>query len=246
MTGMLSKPRSFVWLLIASLLPSLGVAIYFIWSPSDSPWVLHLYSLLKTLQFLLPVIFWSYYRSAWLAVKKSYQNLRFMGWGVLSGVFALLFVAGSYSWFLKDLSFIGEVQYQINDNIQRLKVSNLNQFLILAFFISVIHSFLEEYYWRSFVNPLVKETFSPMKNTSIYLIGSLAFTLHHLVLLYKYLGSAATGSWIFFFGVFVFVAGVFWSYLYDKSQSIYSAWVSHIGADLGLMVMALHFVSFGG
>lgn len=244
-----SKISTWFFLIFASLLPSLGVGIYFFVTPSSSIWSPVLYYTLKTLQFTLPLLYFRfvlksqkdliflYQKPTWLGPKARSVSIALM-------LFCFLFTLLAYFFVLKNMPFVDTIRMQILDNLTRLRVQNLKSFIMLALAISIIHSFLEEYYWRGFVDKLFIKIFPNLNRYFIYLLGAFLFTLHHLILIYKFLGPSANLASVLFFGFFVFAPGFVWSYQTDKYKSVYPAWLGHIGADLGLMLVALLIIKF--
>lgn len=106
----------------------------------------------------------------------------------------------------------------------------LDHYILFSLFISVIHSFLEEYYWRWFVlNGLMLR----LSRTMSIVIASLAFASHHFIVVLQfvplYLAVIAT--------VLIFLLGVFWSELYLRTKNIVGAWISHFFADVVIMAI---------
>jgi uncharacterized protein len=106
----------------------------------------------------------------------------------------------------------------------------LEHYILFSFFLSVIHSFIEEYYWRWFVLNGLLQKFG--RATSV-IIASLAFASHHLIVVMQfvplYLALIAT--------FFVFVIGMFWSELYLRTKNIAGSWLSHFFADAIIMTI---------
>src|SRR5262249_22023903 len=114
---------------------------------------------------------------------------------------------------------------------------------LLAGFIAVIHSVLEEYYWRWFVFGRLRRLIRP---ASAAALASLAFMGHHVVVLAVFIP-----GWERFFTLALPLAfglgvgGAVWSWLYHRSGSIYAAWISHLIIDASIMAVGYEMV-FGG
>ena len=72
--------------------------------------------------------------------------------------------------------------------------------------------------------------------TPAAVLSALAFMAHHVVLLYVYLPK------YFFvaavpFSLCIAVGGFFWAWLYERTGTIYSAWVSHGIVDAALFAL---------
>ncbi|HVG06567.1 MAG TPA: CPBP family intramembrane glutamic endopeptidase [Thermoanaerobaculia bacterium] len=104
------------------------------------------------------------------------------------------------------------------------------KFLILAAFYSVIHSFLEEYYWRWFVFGRLSRR---LPFTAAAVVSALAFTSHHVLVVGFFLGSF--GVLTFAVSLIVTAAGLLWAWLYHRTGHLAGPWLSHALADAGLM-----------
>lgn len=104
------------------------------------------------------------------------------------------------------------------------------KFLLLAAFYSVIHSFLEEYYWRWFVFGRLR---SRLPFVTAAVVSSLAFTSHHVLVVGYFLGSF--GLLTLFVSLVVTAAGLLWAWLYERTGHLAGPWISHALADAALM-----------
>ena len=111
-------------------------------------------------------------------------------------------------------------------------------FLLVGVFYSIIHSGLEEYYWRWFVFGRMKR-FMPWFWAAI--VSSLGFMAHHVLLLGTYFGYDSIYCWLGSLGVAI--GGFYWSWLYKRSDSIWGPWISHGFIDAGIFGFGLLIVS---
>lgn len=104
-------------------------------------------------------------------------------------------------------------------------------FVPTAIVFSIFHALFEEVYWRWFV---VRGLAQSMKPAYAMVLGNLAFTSHHIIVLSQFLSPLLTvlGS------LGVFVAGLLWSLLYRKTGSLAASWVSHALADAAIFAAA--------
>jgi membrane protease YdiL (CAAX protease family) len=105
-------------------------------------------------------------------------------------------------------------------------------------FYALIHSLLEEYYWRWFAFGQLRGMIA--LRTAI-IVSSLAFTGHHVIVLAKYLPDL---PWWPLASLAVAVGGAIWAWLYDRSRSIVAPWVSHVLVDAALFVIG-YSMAFG-
>ncbi len=107
---------------------------------------------------------------------------------------------------------------------------------VFLFMMIVGNSILEEIYWRGYVFSRLKKLTSP-RNTVV--LTALFYTSYHLittVTLFSLLQGLLLSSAIF-------LVGVFWAYLRIKYESIIPAVISHLLADLGLMLIYLKYLA---
>ena len=123
---------------------------------------------------------------------------------------------------------VSEGGVNIGKKTQELGV--LEHFWIFAFFISIFHSLLEEYFWRWFVFGRLREL---LPRWPAHLLGGATFAAHHIVITTQFFPSA----WGVFFGCMVGIGGVIFSLLYERQNSLVGAWVAHMCVDFGIMVI---------
>ncbi len=115
---------------------------------------------------------------------------------------------------------------QIVERIKGLGVAE--NFLIFAAFLSVIHAWLEEFFWRWFVYGQLRRFLS---DHWAHLLAAIGFTSHHLVILSQFFPF----GWALFFSFCVGVGGFVWSWLYRRTNSLAGPWVSHMIVDVAIM-----------
>lgn len=103
-----------------------------------------------------------------------------------------------------------------------------HHFWIFAFFICVIHSLIEEYYWRWFVYGWTRKLMNPKW---AMILASLAFGFHHFVITIQYFHLI----WGVIFGFAVVLGGLIWCYMYERQKSILGSWICHMFTDVGIM-----------
>ena len=96
--------------------------------------------------------------------------------------------------------------------------------------LSILHSLLEEYYWRWFVYGSLRKLFGVL--TAIVLAG-IFFAAHHLVVLTQFFSL----QWAFFFSSAVAIGGMIWSLMFEKQQTLMGAWISHMLVDFGIFII---------
>ena len=114
----------------------------------------------------------------------------------------------------------------------------LKHYLLFAIFVSFIHSFIEEYYWRWFVYGQLRELVRPWM---AHALAAIAFSAHHIIVTTQFF-SPTLGI---IFGLLVGVGGFFWSMLYQRQGTLAGAWVSHMVADIGLLAFGFYLAGLG-
>lgn len=106
-------------------------------------------------------------------------------------------------------------------------------YLLGALAISVIHSLLEELYWRRLVFGGLLDR---MPTTTAHLLAGLAFAGHHIVIAGVYAGWSAGVA----LGLLVGAAGVAWSVLARRHGGLIPAWIAHACCDAALLALGWH------
>ena len=135
-------------------------------------------------------------------------------------------------WVLSGGDVLEEMKGKVGEKVAGLGMDSVWKFAMLSTFYALVHSFLEEYYWRWFVYDLLKRFVNvPMAN----LISGLGFMAHHVVLLSVYLGWTSPMTWLCSAGVAI--GGMYWAWLYQRTGTLFWPWVSHMVVDAGIFVL---------
>ncbi len=198
------------------------------------------YVILKTIQFLLPICWTTFIlKQAWHVRTCNRHGLSegFI-WGLIVFIGIILFYLN-----LRNVSTFASSFIKFQDTLlvrfDRLKMNTPFIFILLGIFYSIIHSGLEEYYWRWFAFRELHSLIKPKTSTSFpvlpALLSSLCFTLHHIIILSTFFGFNSFITWVCVFGVFV--GGIYWCWLYYRSNSILGPWLAHGLVDSALFVV---------
>ena len=223
-----SLQRSAEWsaLLFALFFPTVLTWAYFIALANSPPWLQkETYGIGKFIQFAFPLVFV-------LLIRK--ERLKFRGietGGLVLAIGFGLLVAGAtlalyYFWLKPAGFFAGTVTDEIKNKLKGFGVTSLAAYAVLAIFYSLVHSLLEEYYWRWFV-------FGRLKNLTplsvAVAISSVGFAAHHVLVLAKYFGWDSPATWLFSVGVAI--GGGVWAVVYHRTKSLLGPWLSHLLVD---------------
>ncbi|WP_146451473.1 CPBP family intramembrane glutamic endopeptidase [Bythopirellula polymerisocia] len=204
---------------------------YFILAASASPQVQQLtYGIAKTGQFLFPVM--------WVMLIQRHRP-KVWPWsakGLLFGIIFGLFVAGimllAYRFVLRSAPFFLSAANEIREKIDGIDIGSPTIFAAVGVFYSLIHSLLEEYYWRWFVFGQLSERTSLIK---AIVFSSLGFMAHHVLVIGTYFGFLSPITWLFSFGVAI--GGGVWAWLYHRTGSLLGPWTSHLLVDAAIFAI---------
>lgn len=226
-------------LLIALLLPTFVTWLYFV-ALTTAPAAIQqtAYAIGKTIQFALPAlwIFWiQRERFQWLKPTRSglLTNLLFGG-AVVALTMAIYHLWLNPTGYLAPGSSAGQA---VIDKVRGFGVANIWSYVGLAAFYSLIHSGLEEYYWRWFVFGRLRRF---MSLAAAVAISSVGFMLHHIILLGIYFDWALLPTALF--SCAVAIGGVFWAWTYQRTGSLFGPWISHLLIDAGIFIVGYDLV----
>lgn len=224
----------FAVLVVAMALPSVVTWIYFVWL-DGAPVALQqsAYAVGKLVQFALPVIVcFALLREPWPRLA---WTTRGMALGTLFGLFVVAAMFGLYFGLLDSSEFFETPRAAIREKIVGIGVGSMPAFIGLGVFYSLIHSGLEEYYWRWFVYRKLRE---PSGVGRAMALSSVAFAAHHVLLLTHFFGSTSVLAYLL--AAAVGIGGFAWAWLYERSQSLLAPWLSHMVVDAGIFSLGYY------
>lgn len=185
----------------------------------------------KAVQFLLPFLY------VW------WRDRSLLGWpircrdglglGIAFGIATGLAMFALYFGWLKHSGLFAGTTAQISRWLGHIGIATPAGYWAMALFISLLHSLLEEYYWRWFVFGWLKRHL-PLGLAMV--ISGAGFMSHHVVVLAFYFPDYFTLA-VVPFALGVAVGGIVWAWLYHRCNSIYAPWISHLLVDLAIMVV---------
>jgi membrane protease YdiL (CAAX protease family) len=192
---------------------------------------LALWSAAKLMQVVLPV--------AWLAATDAaalrWQKPTWRGLvpGVAFGVVVTAAMLGLYFGLLRDGRFFRLNPEGLRQKIGEFGLDTPRMFLLFAALVSLAHSLLEEYYWRWFVFGRLRRHVSVTAATLLSSGGFLAFHVINLAKLFP--GNLWTVALPL--ALCVGVGGAVWCWLYQRTGTILSPWISHLLVDLAMFAV---------
>jgi len=220
----------FIGVLPALVFQLIGASIYF-YTLSESALIQIAYTITKILVVVWPL--------AWyvLHVRKmdrdpAERDVKLsVRLGLLFGLGVSLLIFGIYLFFQDYfLLFSGPIG-------EKVTAFGIAQYYIpFALFLSIAHSGIEEYYWRWFIFRGLKTKLKPL---TAAIVGSLAFTSHHVIILLQFFPIGIT----IIFSLGILIGGLTWCGIYYKTRSLAGAWLSHFLIDAAIMTVG-HMIVF--
>lgn len=223
-----ATPASLAPVLAAALFPTFATWLYFVVLPG-SRWMMPVYALCKIAQFAFPLVWVLGVERSRPALWKGPSRVGLLG-GLLSGLGITAFLLLVWEGFLTGSPLAARAAEAATAKLAGFGIETLGGYLLLAVFYSVLHSLLEEYYWRWFVFGHLRRSISV---TAAAVLSSLGFMSHHVLVVGEFTGSYGASTW--FFASTIAVGGLVWAWLYHRSRSLYGPWLSHALADAALL-----------
>jgi len=220
-----------VAVVFALVFPTLLTWVYFVSMANRSEAAQQLtYGVGKVIQFGFPIFYflvWQGRRPDW-----RWPTLQGMGMGLGFGLLVVSAMFAFYFLLLKPFGLFAEANVELQKKIEGFGLDSIWAFAGLALFYSLFHSFLEEYYWRWFV-------FGQLRQWSSFsiamIVSSLGFMAHHVIVLAVYFGWDSPLTYLL--SLSVAVGGAVWAWIYDRTQTLYAPWLSHLIVDAGIFLL---------
>jgi len=224
--------RTSLWVVLVLLMtvPTVAAVAYFILLENAAPFVQQIAYAVGKVVMALPAAWFCLVergRLRWSLPRPS--DIRD---GLGFGIIVFLGMLVIYFGLLKPSGILDFAAPAIQQKLIGFGMVTTVRFVAFAIVISLLHSALEEYYWRWFVFGKLRQK---IPATWAAVIASAAFTGHHIVILGRYFGWLNPTQWLFSVGVFL--GGVIWCAMYHRSRSLYGPWISHALIDAGIFVV---------
>ena len=186
---------------------------------SPSYWVKS--SIKIVLFLLLPITYavirnHSFIRDLFIPKKKEFIQAILLGLGVYIFIIGAYFLLGPFFDFSK-------VTVALEDNIG----VNKENFLFVAIYISFVNSLLEEFFFRGFAFLSLKKITT---RKFAYIFSAAAFSFYHVAIMTSWFSPLLFVLLI----VSLFLAGMMFNWLNEKSGTIYSSWMVHMFANFAI------------
>jgi hypothetical protein len=234
--GMMSlRARILLCVVPAMILPSIGAMLYFVIC-SGTALGRTFYMATKAFTLVWPIV-------AILAVERqaitlkltnAARHFRAIPLGLLSGAVIAGFMIAMYKWSPMG-DYVRANREAVRGKIAELGLLDPPVYVAFGVFIALLHSLLEEYFWRWYVFGRLSQVIAL---PSAYVLASLAFAGHHYVVLATY-----SPAWmVALFGTCVGIGGGFWCWLFRRQQSLVGAWMSHLLVDVAILCVGYELV----
>jgi membrane protease YdiL (CAAX protease family) len=180
--------------------------------------------ILKVTFFLLvPLGIWYFSKkSIWKFWKWSPDTWKF---GIGFGLLSMVVIALTYI-LLRDSIDWGA----IGASMEARRISMRRHFSSYFLYIMFGNSLLEEYFFRGIV---FRQMLLNLSKSEPILLSALMFSLYHMTIFQSWFR-----GWILALALFgLFLWGIFFAWLYEKTWGIWSAWIFHIFADFMILII---------
>ena len=222
---------------VAALYPTLAAWLYFV-ALGDHPQMRVAYGAAKVLQALLPLVGWYLLgmerRHAGGGTRRGATTA-----GVLTGLLLGGGVLAAWASPLARWDALGPVPERVWARLVALGADTPLRFVALALFLSVLHSWFEEYYWRWFLFGQLERRMAGWRAMAL---SSLAFASHHWIVLDSFLAGAHRWTATLPLTLLVAAAGAVWAWLYRRYRGLKAPWVSHLLVDAALMAVGYQLI----
>ena len=216
--------------------PTLLTLAYFIFLQDQSSSLqMGTFGIGKTLQFVFPLAYVMIILGS--RPRRSVRPTAGLGSGLLFGAVVMGLTLLLYYRWLDPAGLFKGPDEQIRSKISDWGLTMSWQYLLLSLFYALMHSFLEEYYWRWFVFRQLRERLSLGWSISI---SSLGFMAHHVVMLVFYFKDSLATALLFCAAVAI--GGAVWAWLYERHKSLLGPWLSHALVDAAIFIIGYHLV----
>jgi membrane protease YdiL (CAAX protease family) len=217
---MVMKKHAFISLLLLIPAPSVGVLFGMILFP-DSSIGRGVFIFSKIWMIALPALWFFLMEGGLPRLEKTAAGGYRMGW--VSGVVISAFIVGAallLSRQMIDGGFFKEMMAKVG-------LDRKNVYIGAALYWVCVNSVLEEYVWRWFV---VRQFETLLTRFAGIFAAALGFTLHHFLAMQVYFSPLVAAICSFF----IFIGGVWWSWMYVRYKTIWPGWLSHALVDVAV------------
>lgn len=189
-------------------------------------------SLFKLIVFMgLPVVYTLTDKNIKLMNIFKIQSRKHIIYSIILGLLVYAIIMGTY-FILKNFIDLNNIKGILDSNLN----VNKGNFVFVALYISFVNSLLEEFFFRGFIFLNLKRFIS---RKFAYIISAFAFACYHVAIMANWFGPA-----LFLLAMTgLFIGGLIFNYLNDKSSNIYGSWLVHMMANFAINTVG--FIMYG-
>ena len=219
-------------------LPTVASLAYFVWLEGTA-WVAPVYLGAKALQFAGPVAALGALMAAAFGPSRPGRSVALgLGTGVTGAALTWL----AYTVLFRGGETAATAAEAITVKLADFHLDTLGRYIVAALLISLVHSWLEEVYWRAFVYGRLRRLTS---SSWSHLVAALGFAAHHVVVIGVYIGDASV-LLLTLMSLPVVLGGVLWSLIYrGTGNRLLAPWLSHVCLDLTIMAVGYDLIFAG-
>ncbi len=144
-----------------------------------------------------------------------------LAWGLVSGLVIGGATMGLYFGWLRSSPLFVTSAAVVREKLFGIGLTSPAAIIAMSFFYSLLHSLLEEYYWRWFVFGRLRGL---MPLGGAIAISSLGFMAHHTILVFHYF----SWPWATIASAAVAIGGALWAWRCERDGSLWGVWISHM------------------
>ncbi len=217
--------------LLGAIIPAAVTWLYFVAMDRHAPGAQQAaYALGKTLQFAFPLL-WVFGVQR-QPIRFQRPHARGVAAGAIFGMMAAAAILLGYHFWLGPTGLLAAAGRTMTARVTSFGVGSPAAFARMAVFYALVHSLLEEYYWRWFVFGQLRRL---MPGPAAIVLSSALFTVHHVIVLAAYFGWRSPATAVLSLGVGI--GGMVWAWLYQRSGSLLGPWLSHALVDAALFAV---------
>ena len=165
----------------------------------------------------------------WVSLKELLTFRKKWRWQlIVASVFLYLFIVGIYlvfgQWF--DLSGVTIM-------LEETLAINRGNFIFVALYIPVVNAFIEEFFFRGILFLALKKY---LKLWHAYVLSAGIFSIYHIAIMTSWFSVPLFVLLI----VSLFVAGLLFNWINEKTGSIYASYLIHAAGNLAINTIGLH------
>jgi membrane protease YdiL (CAAX protease family) len=224
-------------LAFALVFPSLITWIYFVLLQRASAVIQQgAFGAGKLIQFAFPLV-WVLFVVRAPVLGRSPRPGSGIGSGIAFGLSVFAAALALYLLVLRSWPGLDVARQMAQGKVSGMGIDSPWKYGLMGLFYSVVHSGMEEYYWRWFVFARLKKLAGV---PAAIWVSSLGFMAHHVIVLAFFFG--ATSPLAYLFSAAVAIGGAFWAWLYHRTGTLSASWISHAIVDVAIFTIGYDMV----